>query len=92
MLKLRNQKLTFLYDSKVRKDYRIELHKRKEGEKLSIVSDTMFKAMFQNEKRLMYSCYLLSCLLDISHDYYCIFRVKDNKGNIYSSNIVEINN
>ena len=68
MLKLRNQKLTFLYDSKVRKDYRIELHKRKEGEKLSIVSDTMFKAMFQNEKRLMYSCYLLSCLLDISYE------------------------
>lgn len=30
--------------------------------------------------------------LDISHDYYCIFRIKDNKGNIYSSNIVEINN
>lgn len=30
--------------------------------------------------------------LDISHDYYCIFRVKDNKGNTYSSNIVEINN
>lgn len=30
--------------------------------------------------------------LDISYDYYCIFRVKDNKGNIYSSNIVEINN
>lgn len=29
--------------------------------------------------------------LDISHDYYCIFRVKDNKGNIYSSNVVEIN-
>ena len=68
MLKLRNQKLTFLYDSKVRRGYRIELHKRKEGEKLSIVSDTMFKAMFQNEKRLMYSCYLLSCLLDISYE------------------------
>lgn len=30
--------------------------------------------------------------LDISHDFYCIFRIKDNKGNIYSSNIVEVNN
>ena len=65
---LKNQKFDYLYDLKVRKDYRIELHKRKDGEKLSIVSDTMFKAMFQNEKRLIYSCYLLSCLLDISYE------------------------
>ena len=65
---LKNQKFDYLYDLKVRKDYRIELHKRKDGEKLSIVSDTMFKAMFQNEKRLMYSCYLLSFLLDISYE------------------------
>jgi len=68
LVKLRNQTLKFLYDSKVRKDYRIELQKRKEGEKLSIVSDTMFKAMFQNENRLMYSNYLLSCLLEISYE------------------------
>ena len=65
---LKNEKNDYLYDLKVRKDYRIELHKKKEGEKLSIVSKTMFKAMFQNEKRLMYSCYLLSCLLDISYE------------------------
>jgi hypothetical protein len=30
--------------------------------------------------------------LDISKDYYCIFRVRDSQGNLYSSNIVKINN
>ncbi|MBR1386354.1 MAG: hypothetical protein IJ568_05950 [Bacilli bacterium] len=30
--------------------------------------------------------------LDISRDYYSLFEVKDSQGNIYSSNIVEVNN
>ena len=30
--------------------------------------------------------------LDISKEYYCIFRVKDSQGNAYLSNIVKINN
>ncbi len=30
--------------------------------------------------------------LDISKTYYCIFRVKDSQSNVYSSNIVKINN
>ena len=30
--------------------------------------------------------------LDISKSYFCIFRVKDSQGNVYSSNIVKINN
>lgn len=30
--------------------------------------------------------------LDISKDYYCLFRIRDSQGNIYLSNIVEINN
>lgn len=50
---------------------KVKLIKRdelKEGEKLSIVSNTMFKAMFFNEKRLKYSAKLFSYLLDVDYD------------------------
>ena len=30
--------------------------------------------------------------LDISKNYYCLFRVKDRQGNVYVSKMVEINN
>ena len=36
-----------IYDNKITKKYAVKLEKLKEGEKLSIVSDTMFKCMFQ---------------------------------------------
>ena len=36
-----------IYDNKITKKYAVKLEKLKEGEKLSIVSDTMFKTMFQ---------------------------------------------
>ena len=57
---------TLYNDFKVSTKNKVKLIKReelKEGEKLSIVSNTMFKAMFFNEKRLKYSAKLFSYLL-----------------------------
>ena len=39
-----------------------------EGEKISILSDSMFKTMFQNENRLKYSCKFLSYFLDATYE------------------------
>lgn len=62
---------TLYKDFKVSTKNKVKLIKReelKEGEKLSIVSNTMFKAMFFNEKRLKYSAKLFSYLLDVDYD------------------------
>ena len=62
---------TLYNDFKVSTKNKVKLIKReelKEGEKLSIVSNTMFKAMFFNEKRLKYSAKLFSYLLDVDYD------------------------
>ena len=62
---------TLYNDFKVSTKNKVKLIKReelKEGEKLSIVSNTMFKAMFFNEKRLKYSSKLFSYLLDVDYD------------------------
>lgn len=40
----------------------------KESEQLSIVSDSMFKTMLNNEKRIEFPCKLLSTMLDISYE------------------------
>ena len=39
-----------------------------EGEKISILSDSMFKTMFQNENRLKFSCKFLSYFLDTTYE------------------------
>ena len=57
-----------LHDLKLLRDYSIELGEIKEGEKISILSDSMMKTMFQNENRLKYSAKLLSYYLDISFE------------------------
>ena len=60
---------TLYKDFKVSTKNKVKLIKReelKEGEKLSIVSNTMFKAMFFNEKRLKYSAKLFSYLSTFS--------------------------
>ena len=49
-----------IYDGKVTRKYAVKLGKLKEGEKLSIVSDAMFKSMFQTEGKEKYACYLIS--------------------------------
>ncbi len=68
MFLLRNYNKSELYDYDIVKENKIELNKRKEGEKLSIVSDSMFKAIFQNSNRIEYSVKFLSYFLDISYE------------------------
>lgn len=68
MLKLKNYNYELLYNKKVTKEYAVVLEKIKTGEKISILSDAMFKAMFQTEERLKYSCKFLSYFLNISYE------------------------
>jgi hypothetical protein len=39
-----------------------------EGEKISILSDSMLKTMFQNENRIKYSAKFISYFLDVSYE------------------------
>ena len=55
MLNLREDNYKLLYDFDVDKTYSIKLGKIKKGQKISILSDTMLKAMFQNSNRIKYS-------------------------------------
>ena len=57
-----------IYDNKITKKYAVKLEKLKEGEKLSIVSDAMFKTMFQTEGKEKYACFLISQLTDYSYE------------------------
>ncbi len=68
MLKIREEDLKKLYDLKPSKKDAIQLGKIKKGEKISILSDSMMKTMFQNESRLKYSAKLISYYLDISFE------------------------
>ena len=68
MLNIRNYKTNCIYDYIVDNEYAIEIKELKKGERASLVSDTMFKTMFQNQNRIKYSVKLLSCILDISYE------------------------
>ena len=68
MLGIRNHFANCIHDYQVSRDYVVEIKKLKKGQKASIVSDTMFKTMFQNKNRIKYSVKLLSYILDISYD------------------------
>ena len=68
MLEIKNDKYKLLYDLEVSKKDRVEICELKEGEKPSIMSDTMFKTMLYNESRLKYSVKLISYYLDIKYD------------------------
>jgi predicted transposase/invertase (TIGR01784 family) len=68
MIKIKNLEYQTLHDLGVDKKDKIEVYEPGEGEKYSIFSDSMFKAMFQNEKRIKYSCKLLSYLFEISYE------------------------
>jgi len=48
--------------------YSYKLDKLKEGEKISIVADSMFHAMLNNESRKKFSAYLISMILKVSFD------------------------
>lgn len=80
LLKKRDHEISFLSDlSYINKSkgidskhpYILKLQKSSEltyHDKLSALSDTMFKAMFMNTKRKKYSCKLISYFLDISYE------------------------
>lgn len=68
MIKLIDEKNKSLYDYKVTKKNAIVLEKIKKGQKISILSDTMLKAMFQNSKRLKYSAKFLSYFIDVEYE------------------------
>ena len=68
MLNLKTDKYKMLYELEKDNKDKIQLTKSLKGKKASIVSNTMFKAMFQNSNRIKYSCKLLSYFLDISYE------------------------
>ena len=68
MVKLRGDLHKTLHELGVSYEDAIELEELKEGEKISIVSDSMMKTMFQNENRIKYSAKLLSYYLDITFE------------------------
>ena len=68
MLQVKEKDLSHLHDLELSFDDIIPLKKKEKGEKISILSDSMMKTMFQNENRLKYSARLLSYFLDISYE------------------------
>lgn len=68
MLRLKDYDLKSLFQESVCKEYAVSLRPLEEGEKISILSDSMFKTMFQNENRLKYSCKFLSYFLDATYE------------------------
>jgi len=68
VLYVRGDKPKKLYDLKQDSSYVVKFERRKEGKKITILSDSMFKAMFQNENRIKYPCKLISYYLDISYE------------------------
>jgi len=71
LLKIKDFKHNCLYDLDVTTKGKYKLKKTgelKENNKLSILSDSMFKAMFYNSKRIKYSCKLISYFIDISYE------------------------
>ena len=69
LIKLKEDNHKSLYELGVTRENIVEL-KRKitKGEKISILSDTMFSAMFQNENRIKYSAKFLSYFIDVSYE------------------------
>lgn len=68
MIQIKEKDLKHLHDLELSYNDKIKLEELKEGEKISILSDSMMKTMFQNENRLKYSSKLLSYFLDISYE------------------------
>lgn len=68
MINLKNYKFNRLYDLKVDKTNSVEFEELEKGKKISILSDTMLKAMFQNENRIKYSAKFLSYFIDVDYE------------------------
>ena len=64
MINIKNNYNLLLYNYPMSNEYRIKLDELTEGEKISIFSNAMFMAMFQNEARLIYSALLASYFIE----------------------------
>ena len=68
MIKLKEDDAKLLYEMEKDSSYVLKLSEREKGKKISILSDTMLKAMFQNNNRIKYSVKFLSYFIDISYE------------------------
>ena len=69
LIRLKEDNHKTLYELGVDRENIVELKKEiRRGEKISILSDTMFSCMFQNENRIKYSAKFLSYFVDISYE------------------------
>ena len=69
MIGIKGYKFRTLHDLELDNEYVLKLLRNiKKGQKISILSDTMLKAMFQNENRIKYSAKFLSYFIDIEYE------------------------
>ncbi len=69
MVGIKGYKFKTLHDLELDNEYVLKLSRNiKKGQKISILSDTMLKAMFQNENRIKYSAKFLSYFIDVDYD------------------------
>ena len=69
MIGIKGYKLKTLHDLELDNEYVLKLSRNiKKGQKISILSDTMLKAMFQNENRIKYSAKFLSYFIDVEYE------------------------
>jgi len=57
-----------LLDTKASSEFSYKINRPKKGKKISIVADSMFHAMFNNEKWKKFAAYLISLTLNVSFD------------------------
>ena len=69
MVGIKGYKFRTLHDLELDNEYVLKLSRNiKKGQKISILSDTMLKAMFQNENRIKYSAKFLSYFIDVEYE------------------------
>ena len=68
MVTIKKYLMDYLYDHPKSHNHVLKLEKRCNTDKISLLSDTMFKAMFQNENRIKFSCKFLSYFLNASYE------------------------
>ncbi len=68
MLNIRNHKIKLITELKENREHSIKTVPLKPGLKPSIVSDDMFKTMFQNETRIKYGAKLISYFVDYEYE------------------------
>ena len=69
MIGIKGYKFKTLHDLELDNGYVLKLSRNiKKGQKISILSDTMLKAMFQNENRIKYSAKFLSYFIDVEYE------------------------